>query len=156
MRSDKKKSNPARNQHYVPQCLLKHFANDKGMLWEYDTETSAVEQRHTKDAGYERDLYARGLDGENPDFESIEIEMGKIEDAGAPSIQHLLRRKHLSTRCWISFIQFVAVLHHRTPTFFERIRDIVLPNQISRRCTGYSAGPRGSHLRERCARFRMQ
>jgi hypothetical protein len=40
MRSNKKKSNPARNHHYVPQCLLKHFADDKGMLWEYDTETS--------------------------------------------------------------------------------------------------------------------
>jgi hypothetical protein len=98
------------------------------MLWEYNTETRTVEQRHTKDAGYVRDLYAMGLNGENPDFESIEIEMGKIEDVGSRSIQQLLQRKHLSSRSWISFIQFVAVLYHRTPTFFERIRDVVLPS----------------------------
>jgi hypothetical protein len=120
MRSSKKAPNPARNHHYLPQCLLKHFADDNGMLWEYDTETSAVEQRHIKDAGYERDLYTIAPDGENPDFQSIEIEMGKIENAGARAIQHLLQRKHLSRQSRISFIQFVAVLHHRTPAFFER------------------------------------
>jgi len=75
---------PARNHHFVPQCLLKHFADESGMLWEYDTELGKTEHKNKRDVAVIRDFYATGEDGGEIDYETLEGVLQRVESEAAP------------------------------------------------------------------------
>jgi hypothetical protein len=110
--------NVTRDNHYIPQLLLRNFTDDAGKLWIYDSERGKAWPGITKSAAFECKLYP-------PDIEKAFAE--HIEGPGAVAITGLLERKCLDEDAWLDFIGFMAVQTSRTPAYFDRIAAMVEP-----------------------------
>lgn len=78
--------NPKR-QHYIPQMLLKHFADDKGQFWffEKDAPKRQVQKRNIKSAFRKKNVYTFT----NPDGSrnySTEHALSELESAADPVV----------------------------------------------------------------------
>jgi len=119
---------PARNHHFVPQCLLKHFADESGMLWEYDTELGKTEHKNKRDVAVIRDFYATGEDGGEIDYETLEGVLQRVESEAAPVIEYLLAHKRqIAVSSIVKFLFFVAVQYVRTPALMRRLKALCEP-----------------------------
>jgi hypothetical protein len=133
--------NITRDNHYVPQHLLKNFADDAGKLWIYDSELKKCRYGNTKSAGFECKLYP-------PEIEKILTQI--IDTPGAEAISGLLQRKQLNGIQWASFLGFVAAQMQRTPACFNRIAAMVAPTmketaeRIAKFHKGFRANVRSS------------
>lgn len=132
--------NPSRNHHYIPKCLLKHFADENLKVWEYEISTGVFEHKDSACVGMQRDLYTTDLDGALPDYEKVEAHMGKIETKAAPAIDNLIAGKSISENCWNRLRKFLAVLYHRTPAEMDHFRNLLGPvwQESSQRMARYS------------------
>ena len=110
--------NVTTDNHYVPQHLLKNFADADGKLWIYDAQLGTVRYGNTKSAGFECKLYP-------PEVENIFTQI--IDTPGAEAISGLLQQKQLNSIQWANFLRFVAAQMQRTPACFERAAAMVAP-----------------------------
>ena len=110
--------NVTRANHYVPQHLLKNFADGAGKLWIYGTELGKCRNGKPKSAGFECRLYP-------PKIEKAFT--AHIDSPGAKAIADLLRRKQLSATQWEDFFRFVAAQMQRTPACFDRVTATMAP-----------------------------
>jgi hypothetical protein len=108
--------------------LLKHFADESGMLWEYDTELGKTEQKNKKDVAVIRDFYATGEESGEIDYETLEVILQRVESEAAPVIEYLLAHKRqIATSSIIKFLFFVAVQYVRTPALMRRLNALCEP-----------------------------
>lgn len=110
--------NVTQDNHYVPQHLLKNFADDDGKLWIYDTQLNKCRYGNTKSAGFECKLYP-------PEVEKVFTEI--VDTPGAEVIAGLLKRKEQNGGQWVSFLGFVAAQMQRTPACFDRVEAVSAP-----------------------------
>jgi len=110
--------NVARDNHYVPQLLLKNFTDEAGKLWIYDAELGKYRCGNTKSAGFECKLYP-------PRIEKTFAEL--VDSPGEKAIADLLQRKQLNTTRWGDFLRFVAAQMQRTPACFDRAAAMIAP-----------------------------
>lgn len=110
--------NVTQDTHYVPQHLLKNFADDAGKLWIYDSELNKVRYGNTKSTGFECKLYP-------PVVENAFTK--HIDTPGAEAIAGLLERKQLDQNQWANFLRFVAAQMQRTPACFDRVAATMAP-----------------------------
>jgi len=107
-----------KKQHYVPRCLLRHFAsNDKVSV--FDSEREAVRHnRHIKEEFAENYLY----DTDN----AVENLLAKIEDNVAPLIARYAEGSiDNSSKMSPELARFVAVQLARTPGARSEMLDLV-------------------------------
>lgn len=74
------------NQHYIPQCVLNHFCNEKQQIFECLVNSKKVYPTNIKNSMVERDTY------EHPYFEPNRIEkwFSRIEGYMGPAIKHMI------------------------------------------------------------------
>ncbi|MFO1512710.1 MAG: DUF4238 domain-containing protein, partial [Verrucomicrobiota bacterium] len=123
--------NVPRLHHYVPQLLLKQFAQCDGKLWAYDTKNQKKFCTSSKALAAEGDFYG-----------SVELERWfcrEIETPGAEAIQSLLAEQKLSTEQITAFFKFIAAQMQRTPSALQRTSDSFAPEfqEISDRMAKY-------------------
>ncbi|MEI9863141.1 MAG: DUF4238 domain-containing protein [Limisphaerales bacterium] len=104
-------NNETQNNHYVPQHLLRNFADTGGKIWIYDTELKTQRYGNTKSAGFERKLYP-------PEVEKFLTRL--VDTPGFEAITGLLKQTKLNGKQWVNFIGFVATQMQRTPSCFDR------------------------------------
>ena len=77
--------NRPQKHHYVPQMLLRRFANDRGMLWAYDKHTDRVFETGPDNVAGIRDFYT--VSGEQPYI--IERAFSHLEGRVAPVLERI-------------------------------------------------------------------
>lgn len=84
------KSNPPKRHHFIPQMMLRHFADDDGQLWFWrrEFEKGAVKKTGTKLLFAENDLYTL-VDSNGAKDVALETFFAKMEGVGAKFIDGL-------------------------------------------------------------------
>jgi hypothetical protein len=105
-----------RNQHYVPQFLIRNFSSGKRkQVWAFDKNTKTAFRTTPRNIGSERDFY----DFDTPEGPaSLDPAMDVIDDAAAPLINIICTKRLLSTltedeRVTISVFAAVQMLRTR-------------------------------------------
>jgi hypothetical protein len=126
--------NPKRNHHFVPRCLLKNWCDAKERLWQFDAKENRSSEEYRKDAGMERDLYTTRAESDFPDYETVENELAKVENAAAPVLEHFRNhKKGLAPSTVRKFFLFVSLQYMRTPGMLERLRALCDPHEEKRK-----------------------
>ena len=128
-------NNPKRH-HYIPQMLLRRFADDSGKLYWYNKNEGTVKYSSPKNVFLEKNLYSLNrLDGENSKYE-IERQLALLEgdisdllDEITSCIQYE-QTPILAREAKINLLCFLVALSRRTP----KAREVILAlGQITRR-----------------------
>jgi hypothetical protein len=109
-----------KNQHYVPQFLLKNFSSrDRKFIWAYDKNEkldlkNQIKERPIKKVASEEFFYDQIR---NNKIGSYEYLLQKVEDSAAPIITNILKTKRIqdlseNDRKTLSF--FIIIQHLRT------------------------------------------
>lgn len=91
-------NNHVKNQHYVPQFLLKNFSSrGKKFIWAYDKNEkysikNQIKERPIKKVASEEYFYDQNV---NSEIGSYEYELQKAEDATAPIIEKIIETKKI-------------------------------------------------------------
>lgn len=85
--------NHAKNQHYVPQFLLRNFCStDENQIWCYDKTWNQTKERSISKVAYEEYFYDI-VSGQREG--SLEYFLGKAESDAAPIVQKIIEAKNL-------------------------------------------------------------
>ena len=84
--------NPVKNQHYVPAFLLRNFLNSNSLLWTFDKEHylkgwSHIDEKAVKSVASAEYFYEKEI---NSVEDSLEYQLGQIENGVAPIVQRLI------------------------------------------------------------------
>lgn len=91
-------NNHVKNQHYVPQFLLKNFSSrERKFIWAYDKKEkysikNQIKERPIKKVASEEYFYDQNI---NNEIGSYEYELQKVEDATAPIIDKIIETKSI-------------------------------------------------------------
>lgn len=91
-------NNHVKNQHYVPQFLLKNFSSrGRKFIWAYDKNEkysikNQIKERPIKKVASEEYFYDQNV---NNEIGSYEYELQKAEDATAPIIEKIIETKSI-------------------------------------------------------------
>lgn len=117
-----------RDNHYVPHCYLKRWADDQGNVWSYrilvpHAKSSQWKAHSPKGLGYHQHLYTRmTVSGESDEVESWFDTA--FESPAGRALQHAVTDRRLSPAEWRLPVRFLAAQDVRTPArLFERLRD---------------------------------
>ena len=120
------------NQHWVPQFLIKHFADMDGRVFCLDIHTDEVTKPPPKHAASEEGFNDFALDGEAISFED---KLEKIETKAAPVLKKIVAAKSLigirtaERQC---VAEFMAAQSFRTKAFYEGLVDRPNRQEIGR------------------------
>lgn len=146
-------NNHVKNQHYVPQFLLKNFSSrGNKYIWAYDKNEkfsvqNQIKERPIKKVASEEYFYDQF---KNNKTSSYEYALQQVEDATAPIIEKIIKTKNikdLSEQERKTLSLFIAVQHLRTKwqllqtenslkTFSKQLKDkanITVPNLYSKK-----------------------
>ena len=120
-------ANLPRRQHFMPQMILKHFADAKGVLWVGHRDTGHVFRQSQRKTFVQKDLYTRySYSGGSPDAE-YERRLSRIESEASPVLDRIIdevrnRRVPDLSQCeHLTVQQFVFSLARRTPESQKRV-----------------------------------
>jgi hypothetical protein len=119
-------NNHVKNQHYVPQFLLKNFSSrERKFIWAYDKNEkysikNQIKERPIKKVASEEYFYDQN---ENNEIESYEYALQKVEEETAPIIQKILQTKNI-----IDLLE----QERRTLSFFITLQDLRTKGQLLR------------------------
>lgn len=109
--------------HYVPQFYQRGFIKEvnkdgrkEGLIWIYE-KGKAPRKAPVADTGMEIDLYALTDKDGKLDNETLEAELGKIDNKGAAAIHKLERGTLLTESERRDLCKFISVMYRRTPKF---------------------------------------
>ena len=136
-KTDSTKRNEPRRHHYIPQFLLRRFANDEDQVKTADLKTGRTYSQPVRKAAAVRD-YNATYDEAGNRTQVAEILLGKMEDYFAPIIDLLVRGELSAPRLAPESIRrviatFVLVQWGRTPAGREvlsRPADAQLKKQL--------------------------
>jgi hypothetical protein len=83
----------AKNQHYVPQFILRRFANADGRMWVYDKWSKRSFVTNPRNVASENAFYDVEINGESI---SIEPAMCAIENAALNSVNSMIDTRSLA------------------------------------------------------------
>lgn len=111
--------------HYVPQFYQRGFVKElnkdgkqEGLIWVYE-KGRAPRKAPIDNTGMEIDLYALTDKEGNLDNETVEKELGKIDNKGAAAIRKLEKGISLTETERRVVCKFISVMYRRTPKFKE-------------------------------------
>jgi hypothetical protein len=81
-----------KNQHYVPQFLLRHFSNDGNLIWCYDRKWKTSSERSISKVASEDYFYDPSPGRKDGSFEYL---LARIESDTAPVILKIIQSKSL-------------------------------------------------------------
>ena len=120
-------ANLPRRQHFMPQMILKHFADAKGFLCVGHRDTGHVFRQSQRKTFVQKDLYTRySYSGGGPDAE-YERRLSRIESEASPVLDRIIdevrnRRVPDLSQCErLTVQQFVFSLARRTPESQKRV-----------------------------------
>lgn len=107
--------NEPRKHHYIPQFLLKHFADNDGKVHVFDKKLNASRHQSTKKIAFENDMYVIKDDTGRKNLEELAT---MIDEFGCEPIRKLIKYEGLSAltkeeRLKLSY--FVAAMMIRVP-----------------------------------------
>lgn len=115
----------AKNQHYVPQFILKRFCTGKKpQIWVFDKHKDRSFKTNIRNIAAETSFYDIDLDNISA---TLEIGLSELEGKVSPIIKHILKKGEigllsLEDRIWLSY--FFAVQLLRTKKHREGFREI--------------------------------
>jgi len=117
-----------RRHHYVPELLLKNFADLGGKLWGYDAVKRKKFCTDPQAAGVKADFHTVRLKAGKIDRLTIEQMLStRVEGPGKLALTRLVNREELTDQQALDFIQFVATQFVRTPTAFAQRSALIAP-----------------------------
>lgn len=115
----------AKNQHYVPQFLLKNFAHKKNKVHVFEKNTDRQFIANTKNIASENGFYNFELGPNNLPY-TLEKSLSRLEEKASNIIKSIIEKKslaHLSEEQRFNLAYFVAVQFVRTRDFREHFKD---------------------------------
>lgn len=137
MPNDAANSRGPKKQHYVPQFLLRGFADSKERIFVFDKETGQVRHQSVRDVGHENKTYEVRTDAGK--LLSLEARLASLEGKCAPIIARLLspgadvaglRNGERAAICLFTAVQMLRVPHTRKNML--AINDLVLREMTAR------------------------
>ena len=119
-------NNHVKNQHYVPQFLLKNFSSrERKFIWAYDKNEkysikNQIKERPIKKVASEEYFYDQN---ENNEIVSYEYALQKIEGEAAPIIQKIIETKNIGD---------LSEQERKTLSFFITLQDLRTKGQLLR------------------------
>lgn len=115
-------------QHFVPQCILRNFANDKGAICVWDKERHNSFSVNSRDLFEQRNLYeSRNTDGSFYHRNEIEKELSTQECHLAQSISRfetISPGSEITVEDYFTLSEYLAVQLLRGPEMMELIQSI--------------------------------
>lgn len=105
-----------RIHHYVPQFLLRNFANADEQLWAFDKQTDKIFQTHISNIACERDFYSVAIDEY---VATLEPGLSQLEGVASLAVSHILATRSLSSLTeeqHAALAVFIAAQIFRTPS----------------------------------------
>lgn len=99
-------TNLRRENHYLPQCYQRGFADDLGMVWIKETSKSEPQHRKTRNIGKSRNFYIRKVHGVEDD--KIEKYFGKSVEDGFGLVSQKVKTEGRDVRLSGTEVGFVA------------------------------------------------
>lgn len=113
----------AKDQHFVPQFMLRYFQSKEHYIWAYDKHFNKIEERSISKVAFKKFFYDLN-EGEAEG--SLEGNLSKIETAAAPIIEKIIKARSvdiLSEDDKGKMALFLAVQNARTITAQNDIQD---------------------------------
>jgi hypothetical protein len=114
--------------HYVPQFYQRGFIKEvnkdgkkEGLIWVYE-KGRPPRKLPVSNTGMEIDLYAYTDQSGNQDNQTIEAELGRIDNSAALVIQKLDKETPITDDERRSLCKFISVMYRRTPKFKEHAK----------------------------------
>ena len=115
-----------KRQHYVPQFLLKEFADDGGKLSVFVRGKGIAFQARPDGMAFQRYYYAAKNDSGKIDSQTVEKELSQIEGDGSAAIRELLDGVKLSSETRTNFSVFLTSQDFRSPRRRQEFADMLL------------------------------
>ena len=109
--------------HYLPQCFLKGFCNDEGLIWRFDRISGKLAPLSPKVAGAENNLYTLSRNGTIS--QEVENSLSGVDGPYKDIYSQLLAGIPLRHDQEFQFALFLTLLSLRSP---ERIREQEMRN----------------------------
>lgn len=116
----------AKNQHYVPQFLLRNFTYRKHQIHVFDKKTDKQFSSHTKNVASENGFYNFSIDRSGTKY-TLETSLSKLEARATTIINSVIANKSLNQLAdddRIDLAFFIAVQVVRTKDFRENFKDM--------------------------------
>jgi hypothetical protein len=118
------------NQHWVPQFLIRQFADEDGRVFRFDIQTDKITKPPPKYAASEAGFNEFEIDGQ---FISFEDHLGRVETRAAPILKRFSSERSLaglipSDRGKVA--AFVATQSFRTAAFREGLSRVSTPAEL--------------------------
>lgn len=138
----------AKNQHYVPQLLLKNFASEKGQLWVFDKKHRRSFKENKKNVASQNYFYNTAV---NDGSFSMEEWLSQIETIAAPTINTIVSQRNLeainsATKRDLAF--FFAVQMVRTTMPQGKLKRLIKTLRETYISQGKSIEELDEHLKE--------
>ncbi|WP_190238248.1 DUF4238 domain-containing protein [Cereibacter johrii] len=121
-----------KRQHYVPQFLLKRFADNDGKLSVFVRTRGLSHRASPKDVACQRYYNAAKLESGEIDTQTIEKELSLIEGAGSAAINTLLSGERPTVEQRKDFALLLASQDFRSPRRRQQFADMLLGIQHNR------------------------
>ncbi|MEP0942232.1 MAG: DUF4238 domain-containing protein [Rhizobiaceae bacterium] len=115
-----------KRQHYVPQFLLKRFADDGGRLSVYVRSKGLTFRSRPDGMAFQRYYNAAKKDSGELDTQTVEKELSRIEGAGSAAVRDLLEGIKLSSEARTNFSAFLTSQDFRSPRRRQEFADMLL------------------------------
>lgn len=112
-----------KNQHYVPQFLLRNFSTDGKHIWCYDKQTKRANKRNIRSIASEHHFYDIDPGSREGSYEYL---LGKAESDTAPVIDKLIKTNTLTALKTADFVLislFIALQLNRTKTALTEVEE---------------------------------
>lgn len=114
-----------KRHHYVPQLYLSRFADDDGLLWQYERRKDEPVQVQPKDAAVEGYLYAPEV-GEDPKNDALETFLADFVDGPAVEpLEKLIAGSELTVEERTRLSVYIAFQEFRVPDRRDWVLGIV-------------------------------
>lgn len=115
-----------KRQHYVPQFLLKNFADEHGKLSIYLRGKGLARQAQPDGMAFQRYYNAAKNESGEIDTQTVEKELSQIEGAGSAVVQRLLEGATISSEDRDHFSIFLISQDFRSPRRRQEFADMLL------------------------------
>jgi hypothetical protein len=120
------KPSPSRpkDHHTVPEMHLKHFIDEKGMVWSYDKRQDRIWSAAPRETAVQRNFYSVQK-ADDTYFDEIEHWLSGVESKASPIYDHLLHGQIPNGQERADFATFIASMYACTPGMVRMYAEVV-------------------------------
>lgn len=115
-----------KQQHYIPKCYSRNFANSEGYIFVRDTWTGKGFHSKPSNALRQNYLYTQPVHAENRFDNALESFFSNAVESGWPSIvAAIIRKEDLTGDQWQQLIEFMLSIRVRVPNTLKAVTAVL-------------------------------